>query len=105
MGLQFGLLARLTWWEYSWDIVEPITYFVTYGTALIMYGYFVLTKQVRDNSMDVLRINFGQVQVANVKLKNAGSNSSTKTLFFYWNFMQNTEKKVWTTHTQFIICH
>ncbi|PIK50999.1 putative calcium uniporter protein, mitochondrial, partial [Apostichopus japonicus] len=45
MGLQFGLLARLTWWEYSWDIVEPITYFVTYGTALIMYGYFVLTKQ------------------------------------------------------------
>lgn len=47
MGLQFGLLARLTWWEYSWDIVEPITYFVTYGTALIMYGYYVLTKQVR----------------------------------------------------------
>lgn len=32
MGFQFGLLARLTWWEYSWDIVEPITYFVTYGT-------------------------------------------------------------------------
>ncbi|KAF8572466.1 hypothetical protein P879_01843 [Paragonimus westermani] len=23
MGLQFGLLARLTWWEYSWDIMEP----------------------------------------------------------------------------------
>ncbi|KAJ8022999.1 Calcium uniporter protein, mitochondrial [Holothuria leucospilota] len=45
MGFQFGLLARLTWWEYSWDIVEPITYFVTYGTALAMYAYYVLTRQ------------------------------------------------------------
>jgi hypothetical protein len=32
--VQFGLLARLTWWEYSWDIMEPITYFVTYGTSM-----------------------------------------------------------------------
>jgi len=23
MGIQFGALARLTWWEYSWDIMEP----------------------------------------------------------------------------------
>jgi hypothetical protein len=21
MGVQFGALARLTWWEYSWDIM------------------------------------------------------------------------------------
>ena len=46
MGLQFGILARLTWWEYSWDIVEPITYFVTYAGLIAMYGYFVLTRQV-----------------------------------------------------------
>ncbi|XP_076818825.1 calcium uniporter protein, mitochondrial-like [Clavelina lepadiformis] len=45
MGTQFGLLARLTWWEYSWDIMEPVTYFITYGTAIIMYGYFLLTQQ------------------------------------------------------------
>ncbi|XP_022111992.1 calcium uniporter protein, mitochondrial-like [Acanthaster planci] len=45
MGLQFGLLARLTWWEYSWDIVEPITYFVTYGGLIVLYSYFVLTRQ------------------------------------------------------------
>ncbi|XP_033644140.1 calcium uniporter protein, mitochondrial-like [Asterias rubens] len=49
MGLQFGLLARLTWWEYSWDIVEPITYFVTYGGMIFMYGYFVLTRQEYTN--------------------------------------------------------
>jgi hypothetical protein len=22
MSVQFGVLARLTWWEYSWDIME-----------------------------------------------------------------------------------
>ncbi|CAL4089433.1 unnamed protein product, partial [Meganyctiphanes norvegica] len=45
MALQFGFLARLTWWEYSWDIMEPVTYFVTYGTAIGAYAYYVLTKQ------------------------------------------------------------
>jgi len=45
MGVQFGILARLTWWEYSWDIMEPVTYFVTYGTAIAAYAYFAVTKQ------------------------------------------------------------
>lgn len=46
MSVQFGILARLTWWEYSWDIMEPVTYFVTYGTAMAAYAYYCLTKQV-----------------------------------------------------------
>ncbi|OQR69091.1 calcium uniporter protein [Tropilaelaps mercedesae] len=45
MGVQFGVLARLTWWEYSWDIMEPVTYFVTYGTSMAAYAYFMVTKQ------------------------------------------------------------
>lgn len=45
MGMQFGVLARLTWWEYSWDIMEPVTYFITYGTTMAMYAYFVVTRQ------------------------------------------------------------
>lgn len=45
MSVQFGILARLTWWEYSWDIMEPVTYFVTYGTAMAAYAYYVITKQ------------------------------------------------------------
>lgn len=49
MATQFGVLARLTWWEYSWDIMEPVTYFITYGTAMAMYAYFVLTRQVRNS--------------------------------------------------------
>lgn len=48
MSVQFGILARLTWWEYSWDIMEPVTYFVTYGTAMAAYAYYCLTKQVKN---------------------------------------------------------
>lgn len=45
MGAQFGVLGRLTWWEYSWDIMEPVTYFVTYFTAMGFYGYSLVTGQ------------------------------------------------------------
>lgn len=46
MSAQFGVLARLTWWEYSWDIMEPVTYFVTYGTVMGAFAYYCLTNQV-----------------------------------------------------------
>ena len=46
MSLQFGFFARLTWWDYSWDIMEPVTYFVGYGTSVLIFAYFVLTRQV-----------------------------------------------------------
>ncbi|XP_063992000.1 calcium uniporter protein, mitochondrial [Diachasmimorpha longicaudata] len=45
MGVQVGILARLTWWEYSWDIMEPVTYFVTYVTGMGCYIYFIMTRQ------------------------------------------------------------
>lgn len=46
MSFQMGVLARLTWFEYSWDIVEPISYFVTYVSVIGVYAYFVLTRKV-----------------------------------------------------------
>ncbi|XP_060782465.1 calcium uniporter protein, mitochondrial-like isoform X3 [Neoarius graeffei] len=45
LSVQGGALAWLTWWVYSWDIMEPVTYFVTYTTSMGVYAYFVLTKQ------------------------------------------------------------
>jgi len=46
MGTQFGFMARLTWWEYSWDVMEPVTYFVGYATAIAMFAYYVITRKV-----------------------------------------------------------
>ncbi|KAJ8251130.1 hypothetical protein GJAV_G00217620 [Gymnothorax javanicus] len=45
LSLQGGLLAWFTWWVYSWDIMEPITYFLTYTTSIGFLSYFILTKQ------------------------------------------------------------
>lgn len=44
MTVVWGMLARLTWWEYSWDVMEPCTFFVTYGGAIICYTYYLGTK-------------------------------------------------------------
>lgn len=47
MSVQAGILARLTWFDYSWDIVEPISYFVSYSSVVGVYAYFVLTRKVK----------------------------------------------------------
>ncbi|CAJ1052402.1 calcium uniporter protein%2C mitochondrial-like [Xyrichtys novacula] len=45
LSVQGGALAWLTWWVYSWDVMEPVTYFITYGTSIGAFAYYVLTKQ------------------------------------------------------------
>ncbi|XP_019717382.1 calcium uniporter regulatory subunit MCUb, mitochondrial isoform X1 [Hippocampus comes] len=45
LSVQGGALAWLTWWVYSWDVMEPVTYFVTYATSMGAFAYFVLTKK------------------------------------------------------------
>ncbi|XP_061684660.1 calcium uniporter protein, mitochondrial-like [Syngnathoides biaculeatus] len=45
LSVQGGALAWLTWWVYSWDVMEPVTYFVTYATSMGAFAYFVLTKE------------------------------------------------------------
>lgn len=42
---QWLFLARLTWWELNWDVMEPVTYFITFGTAILGYAYFMLSKR------------------------------------------------------------
>ncbi|XP_071373379.1 calcium uniporter regulatory subunit MCUb, mitochondrial-like [Centroberyx affinis] len=45
LSVQGGALAWLTWWVYSWDVMEPVTYFITYATSIGVFAYFILTKQ------------------------------------------------------------
>ncbi|EFC45109.1 predicted protein [Naegleria gruberi] len=42
---QSFILAKMTWIDYGWDVVEPITYFVTFTTAMGGYIYFSLQKR------------------------------------------------------------
>jgi hypothetical protein len=42
---QWCVLARLTWWDFNWDIMEPVTYFITFGTAVLGYAYFAIVKR------------------------------------------------------------
>merc|ERR1711976_603625 len=44
MVFQWSALARLTWWEYSWDIMEPVTYFITFTHGVGLYAYYMKTK-------------------------------------------------------------
>lgn len=50
LSVQGGALAWLTWWVYSWDVMEPVTYFITYSTSMGVFAYYVLTKQVLTRS-------------------------------------------------------
>lgn len=45
LSVQGGALAWLTWWVYSWDVMEPVTYFITYATSMGGLAYYILTKQ------------------------------------------------------------
>ncbi|KAG4955100.1 hypothetical protein AAZX31_14G192700 [Glycine max] len=40
-----GLFFRLTFWEFSWDVMEPITYFTTATGLVVGYAYFLFTSR------------------------------------------------------------
>lgn len=43
--VQVGLFFRLTFWEFSWDVMEPIAFFTT-ATGIVMgYAYFLFTSR------------------------------------------------------------
>lgn len=43
--LQVGLFFRLTFWEFSWDVMEPIAFFATTTGVVIGYAYFLFTSR------------------------------------------------------------
>ena len=44
MSFQVGALAELTWYVYSWDYVEPMSYFIAFTTAIAVYSYHLMTR-------------------------------------------------------------
>lgn len=54
MIVQFAVFFRLTFWELSWDFMEPVSYFVSLGYGILFYLYFLLVnenpefEQIRD---------------------------------------------------------
>jgi hypothetical protein len=49
---QWLILGRFTWWEYSWDVIEPITWFVNMGNTIMAYAFFMIYR--RDFSCEQL---------------------------------------------------
>uniref|UniRef100_A0A8C5LB93 Calcium uniporter regulatory subunit MCUb n=1 Tax=Jaculus jaculus TaxID=51337 RepID=A0A8C5LB93_JACJA len=45
LSTQGGALAWLTWWVYSWDLMEPVTYFLTFANSMVVFAYFIVTRQ------------------------------------------------------------
>jgi hypothetical protein len=35
---------RMVWIDFNWDIMEPVTYFVTFGTLIFGFAFFTMTK-------------------------------------------------------------
>jgi hypothetical protein len=38
-----GLTFRFTFWEFSWDVIAPVAFFVTSSDLLVGYAYFLVT--------------------------------------------------------------
>lgn len=45
LSTQLGFFARLIWVDYSWDVMEPITWCVTYSMMVATFAYYIIHSQ------------------------------------------------------------
>lgn len=66
---QFFLFLRLTYWELSWDVMEPVAYFFSTFCGILAYIYFLATHE--EFGYQALREKLGQHYVnKDMKKKN-----------------------------------
>ncbi|KAH7621970.1 hypothetical protein Ndes2526B_g02794 [Nannochloris sp. 'desiccata'] len=56
VAAQWSLLFRLTYWELSWDVIEPVGFFVGGFSSLVSFAYFLRTR--RDFSYEAMHQRF-----------------------------------------------
>ncbi|GAB4814847.1 hypothetical protein N2152v2_001893 [Parachlorella kessleri] len=44
LSAHFGIFFRLTFWELSWDVMEPVAFLVSSFSGIIMYAWFMRTS-------------------------------------------------------------
>ena len=44
-GTQLAVISRLTYFDLDWDIMEPVSYCITVGTALVFYVYYLVYNE------------------------------------------------------------
>lgn len=54
----YGTLMYLVWDVYSWDVMEPITYFIGFTGILANSMYHSMTKRVRIHYYFYTKVNF-----------------------------------------------
>jgi hypothetical protein len=42
---QWGLMFHLTYVAYSWDVTEPIAFFLQFGTGILGYMFYCITRK------------------------------------------------------------
>eukprot|EP00995_Heteronema_vittatum_P010000 NODE_5397_length_511_cov_307.590909_g4015_i0.p2 GENE.NODE_5397_length_511_cov_307.590909_g4015_i0~~NODE_5397_length_511_cov_307.590909_g4015_i0.p2 ORF type:complete len:148 (+),score=66.92 NODE_5397_length_511_cov_307.590909_g4015_i0:34-444(+) len=63
VALQMAVLARLTFVDLDWDIMEPVTYFIATGYATIVFAYGVwCSKESTHRAVEDLLLTRRQVR-------------------------------------------
>ncbi|KAG8345768.1 putative Mitochondrial calcium uniporter [Trypanosoma vivax] len=61
VAAELAIISRLTFFDFNWDVMEPITYFLGSGTSLLFFVYFLrygypLTCTGHDQRMAAARV-------------------------------------------------
>ncbi|RLN86288.1 hypothetical protein BBJ28_00001840 [Nothophytophthora sp. Chile5] len=65
----YGALMYCVWDVYSWDVMEPITYFIGFSAVLGNSFYYTITKKVRCDMLDLTKRYAARVEMVSKERK------------------------------------